>query len=160
MKKLLIFLATALLVVFTTSMARGDVVVKKGKTFTAVEDGIFFNMKELGDLKQKLDLGEKNEKLVVEYKALTEHYRNLREIQEMTISEYGKLDQKKNEALTLYKESVEQYRKVIDSVQGMNDKLEKSVANARNGSRWKNRLSFFFGFIAPVLGARAFQQIK
>lgn len=134
--------------------------VYASKPFHAKENGVFLTMAELNEIKEKVESGEKNGKLVGEYKKLVEEFKKLNAIDEKLLSDYNSLEQYRKQAIELYQMSVKQYQESTKLMVEVNESLHKKMNSERSRSRWQRNLNFIAGFMMPLIGAKAINIIK
>lgn len=149
-----------ILFVLLCSVSFATEVVKPGVPFKAEEEGLFFSLTELNVMKEKMERIEKNEALLTEYKALVEDYKKMRTLQDSMVSQYKDLDKMKQESINIYRESITSYKTIIGELKDNNTILQKQANTTVRRSRFQRNLNFVLGFVAPILGARAFNWVK
>lgn len=154
MKKILIsFLACA-------SLVSAAEPLYKGKAYLPSKDGVALSMDELNLMKAKIEEGEKQSRMNKEYAALLEEYRSLKNIQEQQVEQYVLLDKMKQDSVNIYKEAVSSYKALLEEMRENNSRLGKQLSQKTRTSRWQRNLNFLLGFAAPILGARAFRDVR
>ncbi len=130
-----------------------------GKPYTPKQEGVALSLAELNTLKEKVEKAEKLEKLNSEYVSLLEDYKKLKELQNQQIKQYSELDKLKQESIVIYKEAITSYKDIIGEMRENSLKQEKQINQQRRMSRFQRNLNFILGFAAPILGARALDQL-
>lgn len=154
------FKKLCLLFIFISSSIYATEMVKPGKPFIAKEEGLFFSLPELNKMKEKMESAEKNQELVKEYKELLENYRQMKALQDALIDKYKDLDKMKQESIAIYRESITSYKSIISEWRENYSAMQKQANTTVRRSRFQRNLNFVLGFVAPVIGARAFNWIK
>lgn len=130
-----------------------------GKPYTPKQEGVALSLAEINSLKEKVEQVEKLEKLNAEYISLLEDYRKMKELQTKQIDQFAELDKMKQESIVIYKEAITSYKDIIGEMRENSLKQEKQLNQQRRMSRFQRNLNFILGFAAPILGARALDQL-
>lgn len=150
----------ALLLVLVCSVSFATEVVKPGKPFVSKEEGLFFSLAELNAMKERMEKAEKNEDLLKEYKILVEDYRRMKSMQDALIEKYKDLDKMKQESIQIYRDSIGSYKSIIAEWRENYSHVQKQANTQLRRTRFQRNLGYIIGFLAPVVGARAFNWIK